>query len=71
MRRKTYTIGVKLSDKEQHRTAAGDQAADAPEGKQPYEKPSFRHESAFETMALICGKVDPTQEQCKVNIKHS
>ncbi len=39
--------------------------------KKPYAKPSFRFERAFETMALSCGKVNPTQLQCKFNLKNS
>lgn len=32
--------------------------------KQPYEKPSFRHEKVFVTTALSCGKVGATQSSC-------
>ncbi len=39
--------------------------------KKPYEKPAFRHERIFETMALSCGKLNPTQGQCKSNRKNS
>jgi len=39
--------------------------------KKPYEKPAFRHERIFETMALSCGKVNPTQGQCHSNHKNS
>jgi hypothetical protein len=39
--------------------------------KKPYEKPSFQHERVFETMALACGKVGPTQFQCRTNRKNS
>jgi hypothetical protein len=39
--------------------------------RKPYEKPAFRHERVFETMALSCGKIDPTQLQCKTNKKVS
>ncbi|MFY9740351.1 MAG: hypothetical protein WAK21_00015 [Candidatus Sulfotelmatobacter sp.] len=35
--------------------------------KKPYQEPAFRHERVFETMALSCGKVDPTQLQCHYN----
>lgn len=42
-----------------------------PPGKKPYEKPSFRYEKVFETMALACGKVHPTQFQCRFNRKNS
>ncbi len=34
------------------------------EPKRPYQKPAFRHEKIFETMALQCGKVQSTQWSC-------
>lgn len=40
-------------------------------GKKPYHKPSFRFERVFETMALACGKIAPTQFQCRFNRKTS
>jgi hypothetical protein len=47
----------------------------APESPQPgrkkYEKPSFRFERVFETMALTCGKVGAVQFQCRFNRKTS
>jgi hypothetical protein len=33
-------------------------------GKKPYQKPEFRSERVFETMALACGKV-AVQFQCR------
>jgi hypothetical protein len=33
--------------------------------KKPYQDPSFRFERVFETMALACGKVEPTTFQCR------
>jgi len=39
--------------------------------KRPYKKPSFRFESVFETMALSCGKIIPSQAGCKLNRKNS
>ncbi len=33
--------------------------------KKPYQEPSFRHERVFETMALACGKIDPTNFECR------
>jgi len=44
-------------------------ASDRP--KKPYEKPAFQYERVFETMALSCGKVSPTQRQCTFNRKKS
>jgi hypothetical protein len=39
--------------------------------KKPYQKPEFRYERVFETMALSCGKVNPTEFQCRFNRKSS
>jgi hypothetical protein len=39
--------------------------------KKPYVKPAFRHEKVFETMALACGKIGPTQAGCMSNRKTS
>ncbi len=39
--------------------------------KKPYQKPEFRYEKVFETMALACGKVHPVQAQCRFNRKNS
>lgn len=43
----------------------------APRPKKPYHKPSFRYERVFETMALSCGKINPTEFQCRFNRKNS
>jgi hypothetical protein len=32
--------------------------------KRQYQDPAFRHERVFETMALSCGKIQPTQMMC-------
>jgi hypothetical protein len=40
-------------------------------GRLPYQKPAFRQEGVFETMALACGKISQTQANCKSNIKNS
>jgi hypothetical protein len=39
--------------------------------KKAYVKPAFQHERVFETMALACGKVSSTSQQCKNNKKNS
>ena len=39
--------------------------------KLPYQKPAFRYERVFETMALACGKINPTQGQCATLLKNS
>ncbi|MFY9682335.1 MAG: hypothetical protein WA416_03880 [Candidatus Sulfotelmatobacter sp.] len=32
--------------------------------KKAYQEPAFRHERVFETMALSCGKIEPTSFSC-------
>jgi hypothetical protein len=46
----------------------GEAASEPPtqSGKKPYEKPAFQHEHVFERMALSCGKIDPSEEQCNL-----
>ena len=39
--------------------------------KKPYQKPVHRCERIFETMALACGKFNPTQSNCHFNRKNS
>jgi hypothetical protein len=40
--------------------------ADTPKPKKkPYVKPAFRREKVFETQALSCGKIAPTQFTCQ------
>jgi hypothetical protein len=39
--------------------------------KRLYEKPAFRYEVVFETLALSCGKISPVQSQCRFNPKNS
>jgi hypothetical protein len=39
--------------------------------KKPYQKPAFRHERTFETMALVCGKIVSTQASCAHSKKTS
>jgi hypothetical protein len=39
--------------------------------KRPYQKPAFRYERVFETMALSCGKMSPVQAQCSTHRKVS
>ncbi|HUM06219.1 MAG TPA: hypothetical protein VLT90_12215 [Terriglobales bacterium] len=40
-------------------------------GKKPYQKPSFRYERVFETLALACGKIGATTGQCQSQPKSS
>jgi hypothetical protein len=39
--------------------------------KKAYQEPAFRHERVFETMALSCGKIEPTNFTCRLNRKNS
>ncbi len=50
---------------------AKDEKAAKKRPKKPYQKPSFKHEKAFETMALACGKISATQASCRALKKNS
>ncbi len=58
------------SEKQVHREQA-DQLESAPKRKKRYQKPAFRYEKVFETLALICGKVSSTQAGCQASRKSS
>jgi hypothetical protein len=47
------------------------QTRNAGKGKKPYQKPAFRYERVFETLALSCGKVGSTTGQCQFSQKTS
>jgi hypothetical protein len=51
--------------------SSNDEPRSAANEKKPYEKPGFRHEQVFVTSALSCGKVNPTQQGCNVNLSAS
>jgi hypothetical protein len=51
--------------------APQDQAPQTDSGKRPYQKPAFRSETIFETMALACGKIAITQNACRQQRKAS
>ena len=53
-----------------HDASEESKATDA-KAKRPYVKPVFQHEKVFETMALACGKLGPTQAQCRFNRRNS
>jgi hypothetical protein len=42
-----------------------------PSGKRPCQKPAFKDECAFATMALSCGKIFTNQGHCAANTKNS
>jgi hypothetical protein len=54
----------RLSDKREPKSSVS-------KAKRPYNKPAFQHEKVFETMALACGKLSPTQAQCRFNRRNS
>ena len=56
-----------MPDNQNNRQPEGDQR----KAKRPYVKPAFRHERVFETMALACGKINPTSGQCRTVKKAS
>lgn len=49
----------------------GGLSAGSTRANKPYQKPEFRFERVFETRALTCGKVHPTQSSCTHNRKNS
>jgi hypothetical protein len=60
-----------VSDERHDRTIEPEAPPQNGKRKKPYQKPSFEHERVFETMALACGKLHPTQPQCRFNRKNS
>ena len=52
-------------------TKKHDATASSAKAKRLYTKPAFQHEKVFETMALACGKLGPTQAQCRFNRRNS
>jgi hypothetical protein len=61
-----------MTDRAQNRgTVVEDERAQTGKPKKVYQKPAFQHERVFETMALACGKLSPTQFQCRFNRKNS
>ncbi|MGD0956828.1 MAG: hypothetical protein ABR953_08340 [Candidatus Acidiferrales bacterium] len=61
-----------MSQKSQNRGAEIEEApARTGKARKVYERPAFQHERVFETMALACGKLSPTQFQCRFNRKNS
>jgi hypothetical protein len=55
-----------------NRTSMGSAGpANQTRAKKAYQKPAFRSERVFETMALSCGKVIPSSAGCKFNRKAS
>jgi hypothetical protein len=55
--------------KKSHRNL--DAARPVAKDKRAYKKPGFQHQKVFETMALACGKLAPTQAQCRFNRRNS
>jgi hypothetical protein len=59
-----------MSSKPPDTSGGGARPIDAPR-KKTYERPAFVREQVFETMALACGKTNPTSGPCKANRKNS
>ena len=47
------------------------QPGNASKDKKLYQKPAFRYERVFETLALSCGKIGATLPQCQFTQKTS
>ena len=61
--------GGSVTDRSEHTETGVGNDREAP--RKPYQRPSFRHERVFETMALACGKMSTTENQCKFIVKNS
>jgi hypothetical protein len=66
-------MSLKDGDGEMPRQQDAIASAESPpsRSKRPYHQPAFRFERVFETMALACGKISPTQAHCTFNRKSS
>jgi hypothetical protein len=68
-------MGIKKKEEDRFESPQGGTAACAEttptRGRKPYQKPAFRFERVFETMALSCGKTNVIQSQCRLNRKNS
>lgn len=61
-----------MSEKRNPRTAEVEAPpAKTEKSRKAYQRPAFQHERVFETMALACGKLSPTQITCRFNRKNS
>ena len=60
-----------MTSENKNQRRAGSERDSAAKPKRPYVKPAFQHEKVFETMALACGKLGPTQAQCRFNRRNS
>jgi hypothetical protein len=54
-----------MTQKNRPAAAEHDHVAESRQKKKIYQKPEFRSERVFETMALSCGKIAPTQNSCR------
>jgi hypothetical protein len=63
-------VAINTREQDNHRDQEPP-AGKSDQKKRVYQKPSFQHEPIFETMALACGKLSPTQAQCRFNRKSS
>jgi hypothetical protein len=71
---KIDSIGVAMTMNTREQANQGQQespAGTSNQKKRAYQKPAFRHERVFETMALACGKMSATQGACHHNRKVS
>jgi hypothetical protein len=74
MCRKIDSIGAAMTMNTHEQANQGQQESAAEtsnQKKRAYQKPAFRHERVFETMALACGKINATEASCHHNRKVS
>jgi hypothetical protein len=56
---------------ENHKPPAPETPLANTQARRPYKKPAFEAEEIFETMALSCGKINPTEGSCHQVRKNS
>lgn len=64
-------VGISMTENDRPCTEHVDKVEAKDSGKKPYRKPEFRYERVFETLALVCGKLNGGGPQCRFVRKRS
>lgn len=64
MRPGMYTP-INMGQEQEPRLSEQEDSRGQPANKKAYQKPAFRYERVFETMALACGKMNNGLPHCK------
>jgi hypothetical protein len=60
-----------MTEQENNASSKNSNESESAAAKKQYKDPAFRYEHVFETMALACGKVEPTNISCRFNRRNS